>query len=122
MTFIDEKCGNFFRKLVKDTMYQREVQGVYRPDMMQLLMMARKGLLQSTNDNDSEERPENNKSLENNRFSKRGMRFSYNNNIFSKLLTEFKEFLHVLGRYENRYLLISILIGYKNAPPQECFL
>uniref|UniRef100_A0A6M2DZN4 Putative cytochrome n=1 Tax=Xenopsylla cheopis TaxID=163159 RepID=A0A6M2DZN4_XENCH len=43
---IDRKCGEFFRHLVHDTMKMREERGIVRPDMIHLLMQAKKGSLQ----------------------------------------------------------------------------
>ncbi|XP_026475344.1 cytochrome P450 9e2-like [Ctenocephalides felis] len=50
ISFIDYECGNFFRKLVGDTMALREKENIHRPDMIQLLMQAKKGSLVSTNE------------------------------------------------------------------------
>jgi cytochrome P450 family 9 len=41
---------NFFRSLVHNAMSTREERGIVRPDMIQLLMQAKKGTLQ-TDDN-----------------------------------------------------------------------
>jgi hypothetical protein len=40
---------NFFRKLVVDTIAAREREGITRPDMLQLLIQAKKGTLQEDN-------------------------------------------------------------------------
>lgn len=43
---IDDECGTFFHNLVHETMSVREKEGIVRPDMINLLMQARKGALQ----------------------------------------------------------------------------
>lgn len=43
--FFDADKSEFYRSLVLDTMKQRTVHGIVRPDMIQLLMEARKGSL-----------------------------------------------------------------------------
>ena len=44
--FMSSYVGNFFRSLVHNTMSTREERGIVRPDMIQLLMQAKKGTLQ----------------------------------------------------------------------------
>ncbi|XP_037913056.1 probable cytochrome P450 9f2 [Hermetia illucens] len=46
--FFDEKFSNYFYSLVLDTMQERAAKGIFRPDMIQLLMEARKGTLQAS--------------------------------------------------------------------------
>ncbi|XP_026482127.1 cytochrome P450 9e2-like [Ctenocephalides felis] len=46
VSLLDRTCGQFFRTLVHDTMETREEQGIVRPDMIHLLMQAKKGALQ----------------------------------------------------------------------------
>ncbi|KAJ9573563.1 hypothetical protein L9F63_009048 [Diploptera punctata] len=48
---LSDKMTNYFRSLILDTMDTRENKGIIRPDMIHLLMQARKGTLQSE-DND----------------------------------------------------------------------
>lgn len=43
--FFDERTCNFFRSLVKDTITIREKENIVRPDMIHLLMEAKKGKL-----------------------------------------------------------------------------
>jgi cytochrome P450 family 9 len=43
------KVTKFFRLLVLDTMATREREGIVRPDMLQLLMQAKKGTLDEDN-------------------------------------------------------------------------
>ncbi|KAJ9573566.1 hypothetical protein L9F63_009051, partial [Diploptera punctata] len=45
--FMSDKMSNFFRSLILDTMNIRENKGIIRPDMIHLLMQARKGTLQN---------------------------------------------------------------------------
>ncbi|XP_069676219.1 cytochrome P450 9e2-like [Periplaneta americana] len=49
VTLFPEKIPNFFRSLVKDTIATREREGIVRPDLLHLLMQARKGTLQDEN-------------------------------------------------------------------------
>ncbi|XP_023717573.1 cytochrome P450 9e2 isoform X2 [Cryptotermes secundus] len=44
--FISKSTGKFFRSLVHSTMSTREEKGIVRPDMIHLLMQAKKGTLQ----------------------------------------------------------------------------
>lgn len=44
--FFDDSLTEFFRSLVQDTMKHRTANGIVRPDMIQLLMEAKKGALQ----------------------------------------------------------------------------
>ena len=44
--FMSTSVANFFRSLVHNTMSTREERGIVRPDMIQLLMQAKKGTLQ----------------------------------------------------------------------------
>jgi hypothetical protein len=44
--FMSSPVVNFFRSLVHNTMSTREERGIVRPDMIQLLMQAKKGTLQ----------------------------------------------------------------------------
>ncbi|XP_074035463.1 cytochrome P450 9e2-like isoform X1 [Leptinotarsa decemlineata] len=46
ITFIGDKEGRFFRELVNDTIKTREENNIIRPDMIHLLMEARKGIQQ----------------------------------------------------------------------------
>lgn len=39
-----KEVNQFFRDLVDNTIRTRESQGIYRPDMLQILMEARKGI------------------------------------------------------------------------------
>ncbi|XP_028160711.1 uncharacterized protein LOC114353086 [Ostrinia furnacalis] len=41
----DESITNFFKNMVTDTMHEREVHNIFRPDMIHLLMEAKKGRL-----------------------------------------------------------------------------
>jgi cytochrome P450 family 9 len=43
------KVTNFFRSLLLDTIATREREGIVRPDMLQLLMQAKKGTLHEEN-------------------------------------------------------------------------
>ncbi|XP_069676308.1 cytochrome P450 9e2-like [Periplaneta americana] len=43
------RIGNFFRVIVKDTISTRERKGIIRPDLLHLLMQAKKGILQDEN-------------------------------------------------------------------------
>jgi cytochrome P450 family 9 len=43
---IPSRATNFFRALVHDTMKTRDHEGIVRPDLIQLLMQAKKGTLQ----------------------------------------------------------------------------
>lgn len=45
LTFFDPKHREFYRRLVIDTMHHRDVHGIVRPDMIQLLMDAKRGSL-----------------------------------------------------------------------------
>lgn len=47
MRLFDQDCADFFHNLVHDTMRYREKEGILRPDMINLLMQARKGELSS---------------------------------------------------------------------------
>lgn len=44
-----ESSANFFRSLVRDTMALRDKENIHRPDMIQLLMQAKKGALHHEN-------------------------------------------------------------------------
>ncbi|CAD7083927.1 unnamed protein product [Hermetia illucens] len=46
--FFDKKFSKYFYSLVLDTMQERAKKGIIRPDMINLLMEARKGVLQSS--------------------------------------------------------------------------
>lgn len=48
--FISERATNFFRKIIKETVRVREENGIVRPDMIHLLMEARKGRLKCDED------------------------------------------------------------------------
>ncbi|XP_069676170.1 cytochrome P450 9e2-like isoform X2 [Periplaneta americana] len=48
-SLVPGKIADFFRSLVKDTISTREREGIVRPDMLQLLMQAKKGTLQDDN-------------------------------------------------------------------------
>lgn len=52
ITLLERNVANFFRSLVHDTMAVREKEGIVRPDMIHLLMQARKGALQNEATND----------------------------------------------------------------------
>lgn len=43
---IPSKATDFFRALVHDTMATRDREGIVRPDLIQLLMQAKRGTLQ----------------------------------------------------------------------------
>jgi cytochrome P450 family 9 len=45
MRLIDENVKDFFRRIVLNTMKEREEKGIVRPDMIQLLQEAKKGTL-----------------------------------------------------------------------------
>lgn len=47
LTLFDKDQTNFYRNLVHDTIKFRETEGIVRPDMIHLLMQARKGQLRS---------------------------------------------------------------------------
>ncbi|XP_069676200.1 cytochrome P450 9e2-like [Periplaneta americana] len=49
LSLVPGKIADFFRSLVKDTISTREREGIVRPDMLQLLMQAKKGTLQDEN-------------------------------------------------------------------------
>lgn len=49
---LERNVAKFFRSLVHDTMAVREKEGIVRPDMIHLLMQARKGALQHEVTND----------------------------------------------------------------------
>ncbi|KAJ4428808.1 hypothetical protein ANN_25801, partial [Periplaneta americana] len=49
LNLVPGKIADFFRSLVKDTISTREREGIVRPDMLQLLMQAKKGTLQDEN-------------------------------------------------------------------------
>ncbi|XP_055619253.1 probable cytochrome P450 9f2 [Toxorhynchites rutilus septentrionalis] len=44
--FMDQEQNTYFSALIKDAVRTRETQGIVRPDMINLLMLARKGMLQ----------------------------------------------------------------------------
>lgn len=43
--FISEEASDFYRTIVRETMEKREKEGIYRPDMINLLIEAKKGKL-----------------------------------------------------------------------------
>lgn len=45
ISLLDSHTKNFFRQTVNDTMDYREKNNIYRPDMIYLLMQAKKGIL-----------------------------------------------------------------------------
>ncbi|GLH10330.1 Cytochrome p450 9e2, partial [Gryllus bimaculatus] len=45
--FLSQKVRNFFHNLVHDTIKERQQKGIFRPDMLQLLMQAREGQLKA---------------------------------------------------------------------------
>ena len=47
------KITEFFRSLVLDTIATRDREGIVRPDMLQLLMQAKKGMLHEDNSSGS---------------------------------------------------------------------
>ncbi|KAJ9573560.1 hypothetical protein L9F63_009045, partial [Diploptera punctata] len=56
MRIISDKVTEFFRSLVLETMNTRDKQGIVRPDMLQLLMEAKKNSLQDENSNDKNQK------------------------------------------------------------------
>ncbi|XP_065080267.1 probable cytochrome P450 9f2 [Ochlerotatus camptorhynchus] len=48
--FVDADLAEFFKKIIKDNMKQREVHGIVRNDMIQMLMDVRKGTLKHGKD------------------------------------------------------------------------
>ncbi|XP_037910857.1 probable cytochrome P450 9f2 isoform X5 [Hermetia illucens] len=48
LKFFDEKFSKYFYSLVLDTMQERTSKGIIRPDMINLLMEARKGILEAS--------------------------------------------------------------------------
>jgi hypothetical protein len=49
VSLMPTNVAKFFRTLVLDTMATREREGIVRPDMLQLLMQAKKGTLHEDN-------------------------------------------------------------------------
>ncbi|EAT44915.1 AAEL003748-PA [Aedes aegypti] len=54
MELFDDKYKRLFRRLVSETMLKRESDGVSRPDLIQLLMLARRGKLEADKDVEGE--------------------------------------------------------------------
>uniref|UniRef100_A0A6M2DZU0 Putative cytochrome n=1 Tax=Xenopsylla cheopis TaxID=163159 RepID=A0A6M2DZU0_XENCH len=50
---IGDDCSNFFLKLVQDTMIKRKEESIFRPDMIHLLMEAKKGTLENETSSES---------------------------------------------------------------------
>ncbi|XP_053683834.1 probable cytochrome P450 9f2 [Sabethes cyaneus] len=55
LDIIDQEQRNYFSSLIRDAVKQRETQGIVRPDMINLLMQARKGLLQHQKESEQNE-------------------------------------------------------------------
>nr|AAR97606.1 cytochrome P450 9E1 [Diploptera punctata] len=57
LRFISDKLSDYFRSLIQKTMDTRENKGIIRPDMIHLLMQAKKGTLKNEEDDDANGTP-----------------------------------------------------------------
>ncbi|KAF2897584.1 hypothetical protein ILUMI_08592 [Ignelater luminosus] len=55
MTVLSKRVSTFFRHIVKESIQQREDEGLIRPDMIHLLMQARKGQLKYEDEHENNE-------------------------------------------------------------------
>lgn len=52
ITLLYQKHANYFRKMIRENMKYRDEHNIFRPDMVHLMMEAKKGSLQHDNTND----------------------------------------------------------------------